>query len=234
MADTAIVRLTTSATPAPVPAPTPTPVPLPHRLRRRRRCTPARWASTFGAFSLLSKGVATTPYTMSIDGYTAGAIQSRLANARARKMSVILNMTGGAHTQYMTGGRFDLAKWQAKMNTYNTPAIKQAVAAAVADGTIIGNGVMDEPMNTTPTNTWGPRGTMTKAKVDQMCGYVKAMFPTLPLASSTITTTLSPALLIGFATSSSRSIDCPRDRWRPFVMLVWRWPDGTGWASRSV
>jgi hypothetical protein len=29
-------------------------------------------------------------------------------------------------------------------------------------------------------NTWGPAGTMTKARVDSLCGYVKAIFPTLP------------------------------------------------------
>jgi hypothetical protein len=72
------------------------------------------------------------------------------------------------------------------MNTYNTAAIKDAIAKGVADGTIIGNSVMDEPHVTGSGsegggNTWGPAGTMTKARVDSMCGYVKAMFPTLPV-----------------------------------------------------
>jgi hypothetical protein len=31
------------------------------------------------------------------------------------------------------------------MDGFNTPAIRDAVAAAVADGTIIGESVMDEP-----------------------------------------------------------------------------------------
>ena len=77
----------------------------------------------------------------------------------------------------MTDGKFDLAKWRARMDTYNTPAIKQAVAAAVADGTIIGNSVMDEPHNETVAAGWG--GNVTKAMVDGMCGYVKQIFPTL-------------------------------------------------------
>ena len=54
-------------------------------------------------------------------------------------------MTGGSHSLYLTNGVFDLAKWKAKMDAYNTTAVKSAVAAAVADGTIIGNSVMDEP-----------------------------------------------------------------------------------------
>lgn len=42
---------------------------------------------------------------------------------------------------------------------------------------------MDEPHVTGlgDGNTWGPSGTMTKARVDEMCGYVKANFPTMPV-----------------------------------------------------
>ncbi|MFL5448201.1 MAG: hypothetical protein ACJ8AX_06615, partial [Gemmatimonadales bacterium] len=72
-------------------------------------------------------------------------------------------------------------KWQAKKDTYNTPAIRAAEAAAVADGTNIGNSVMDEPnvSGGGDGNTWGPPGTMTKARVDGLCAYVKNMFPTM-------------------------------------------------------
>jgi hypothetical protein len=69
------------------------------------------------------------------------------------------------------------------MDTYNTSAIKQAIAIGVADGTIVGAHVMDEPhvSGGGDGNTWGPVGTMTKLRVDSLCGYVKAMFPTLPV-----------------------------------------------------
>jgi hypothetical protein len=44
---------------------------------------------------------------------------------------------------------------------------------------------MDEPqqhgVSSDPDKTWGPAGTMTKARVDGMCAYVKAIFPTLPV-----------------------------------------------------
>jgi hypothetical protein len=116
---------------------------------------------------------------MSLDGYTADNIVARLAAAPGRDLHVLMNMTGGAHSNYITNGGFDMAKWQAKMNSYNTSAIKAAVAAAVANGTIVGNSVMDEPQNATPGKSWG--GVMTKARVDQMCLYVKNIFPTLPV-----------------------------------------------------
>jgi hypothetical protein len=121
----------------------------------------------------------TAPFNMSLDGYTADNIVSRIAQARSRNLRLMMNMTGGSHENYKTGGKFDLAKWKAKMDSYNSPAIKQAVAEAVADGIIIGNSVMDEPHNETAGAGWG--GNLTKAVVDGMCGYVKQIFPTLPV-----------------------------------------------------
>jgi hypothetical protein len=129
----------------------------------------------FGASQLLTDGTYAAPFSMSLDGYNASTVVSRIADARTRNFHLLMNMTGGSHDLYLTNGVFDMAKWQAKMRSYDTPAIRSAVAAAVADGTIVGNSVMDEPANV----SWG--GTMTKAKVDQMCGAAKAIFPTLPV-----------------------------------------------------
>ncbi len=118
---------------------------------------------------------------MAVDGYSPSNVVSRIADARRMKIRLFLNMTGGHHRNYMTDGVFDMAKWRAKMDSYNTPTIRTAIAGAVADGTIIGNSVMDEPANVSLSNSWGPAGTMTKARVDDMCRYVKNMFPTLPV-----------------------------------------------------
>ncbi len=125
----------------------------------------------------------TSAFTLSKSATSAGTIVSQIGLARAKGTKLVLGMTGGRHANYLTDGVFDRAKWQARMDSYDTPAIKAAVAAAVADGTIVGNSVMDEPnvSGAGDGNTWGPRGTMTKARVDSLCGYVKAMFPTLPV-----------------------------------------------------
>jgi hypothetical protein len=125
----------------------------------------------------------TSAFNLSVDAVHADIIISRINNARTQGDKLVLAMTGGKHSNYMTDGVFDMAKWVAKMNTFNTPAIKAAVAAAVADGTVIGNDVMDEPnvSGAGDGNTWGPPGTMTKAMVDQMASYAKGIFPTLPM-----------------------------------------------------
>jgi len=123
----------------------------------------------------------TSVFTGGIGTLNATNIIARLDIARQNHKRLVLAMTGGSHWNYLTNDVFDLAKWEAKMETYNTPAIKAAVAAAVADGTIIGNSVMDEPnvSGGGDGNTWGPPGTMTKARVDGLCAYVKNMFPTM-------------------------------------------------------
>ncbi len=121
-------------------------------------------------------------FTLTVTSVTASNIVSKISEARATKTKLLLAMTGGAHDNYLTFGVFDRSKWDAKMDSFNQPAIQSAVAGAVADGTIIGNVVMDEPnvSGSGDGNTWGPAGTMTKARVDSLCGYVKELFPTLP------------------------------------------------------
>jgi hypothetical protein len=137
----------------------------------------------FGPAQLLNESTGGTPFSLTIVGTSASTIVGTLSQARQQKLRLVLNMTGGAHDLYLTNGAFDRAKWTSKMNTYNTAEIRQAVAAAVADGTIVGESVMDEPnvSGLGDGNTWGPRGTMTKARVDSLCGYVKTVFPTMPV-----------------------------------------------------
>ena len=167
LADTAEVTLAaTSGGGTPAPAPT-----LPSGMS----------GIPMGLSALLVSGREPIHYTASLDGYTADNIVSRLNTARSRGLRVLMNMTGGSHENYKTDGVFDYSKWKAKMDSYNTPAIRAAVAEAVANGTIIGNSVMDEPANHSPIKGWGPEGTLTKARVDGLCQYVQQMFPTLPV-----------------------------------------------------
>ena len=115
------------------------------------------------------------PFTSSHDNTFANTIVSRINTARQRRQRLALAMTGGVSSTYKTNGKFDLAKWKNRMNTFKTSTIKNAVAAGVADGTILGNSIMDEP----ETKQWG--GVMTKPLLDQMARYVKDIFPTLPV-----------------------------------------------------
>jgi hypothetical protein len=115
------------------------------------------------------------PMTASLDNTFANSIVQRINAARLKRHRLVLAMTGGQSREYTTNGKFDLGKWKARMNTFNTSTIKQAVAAAVADGTVIGNKLIDEP----ETPKWG--GAVTKPMIDAMASYVKNMFPTLPV-----------------------------------------------------
>jgi hypothetical protein len=136
----------------------------------------------FGVYAGTSFKSNTDMFSSGANNVTPENLITRLNVARSRGMKILIQMTGG-HEPYLTDGVFDMAKWKATMDRWNTPTLKQAVAAAVADGTIIGNSVMDEPhvSGMGDGNTWGPKGTMTKARVDTLCGYVKAIFPTMPV-----------------------------------------------------
>jgi hypothetical protein len=117
------------------------------------------------------------PFNASDDYTEPGRLVQQLAAARRLNLRMVLNMTGGRHELYKTDGKFDLAKWKARMDQYDSPAIKAAVAAGVADGTILLNIVIDEPN----VKDWG--GVVTKALIDEMGTYVKNLFPTLPVGT---------------------------------------------------
>jgi hypothetical protein len=131
----------------------------------------------FGPFELLGLAPAGTPtgsFTLSLDSYSASNIVARIDAARGKGLKLVIALAGGAHSNYITNGVFDLAKWNAKLNTFNTPTIKAAIARGVEDGTIVGSSVMDEPQHP----SWG--GVLNKLKIDQLCANTKSVFPTLP------------------------------------------------------
>ena len=135
----------------------------------------------FGPFALWSGShPATTalPFSVSQNYTSPQNVVSLIANARATGQKLILVLTGGGQAQYSTNGAFDLAKWQARIDQYNTAPIRDAIAAGVADGTVLGNSLMDEPEH----KNWG--GVMTKPLLDTMAAYAKVYFPTLPMGPS--------------------------------------------------
>jgi hypothetical protein len=115
------------------------------------------------------------PFTISHDNTFASSIVTRVNTARQKGQRLVLEMTGGNSRDFKTNGKFDYYKWKNRMDTFKTTAIRNAVAAGVADGTILGNSIMDEP----ETPQWG--GVMTKPLLDKMAAYVKNIFPTLPV-----------------------------------------------------
>ena len=144
----------------------------------------------FGAFSMWPSATSIEAgnrwFNMSLNADFASTMIARLNAAEAKNQKLILAMTGGAHTRYTvpcgTKTRFEMAKWKAVMDDYNTPAIVAAVQAAVAKGIVLGASVMDEPAH----DSWNCGvffgNEVTKAVIDEMVRYVKSIFgPTLPV-----------------------------------------------------
>ncbi len=137
----------------------------------------------FGVFKLWrdSAELAWGPgsFTLSFNSINPDEVSIRIRAARARNHRMFLALSTG-HDRYMTGGKFDLNKWKERINSFNRPEIQAAIAAGVADGTVLGNSVLDEPN----TSRWG--GNIDKAMIDDMCTYVKTIFPTLPNGPSVV------------------------------------------------
>jgi hypothetical protein len=130
----------------------------------------------FGLWNMNKLQWGPAPFTGSHNFINADTLILQINAARNKGQRLMLAMTGGLSSKYTTNGQFDFAKWKAVMNSYNKSSLKTAVAAAVADGTVIGNSVMDEPE---VPKKWGT--VMTRPLVDKMAVYVKSIFPTLPV-----------------------------------------------------
>jgi hypothetical protein len=129
----------------------------------------------FGLWKITTLKWGPEPFTASHNFINADNLVLQINAARNKGQRLVVAMTGGAAEQYTTDGQFDMTKWKNVMNTYRKSALKKAVAAAVSDGTIIGNALIDEP----EVVKWGT--VLTKPMIDEMAAYVKNIFPTLPV-----------------------------------------------------
>lgn len=132
----------------------------------------------FGPFGLWNSWTSTfwgpKPLTNAQQCSNPSGIVTLIQSARLKGQSLVLQMTCGAKSDFMTNGNFDSSKWKSAMNKYNTTTIRNAIAGGVSDGTIIANSMVDEPEH----KNWGT--SITKALLDNMAVYAKSMFPTLP------------------------------------------------------
>jgi len=63
-------------------------------------------------------------FTASQNYVSPDLVVPMITRARAAGQSLILALTGGATSQYTTNGAFDLAKWQRRIDQYNTGPIR--------------------------------------------------------------------------------------------------------------
>jgi hypothetical protein len=192
----------------------------------------------FGVYRLLSSTTSTSPFTLSANFNSPSTIVTQIADARAKGVRIMLAMTGGSHSAKNPGCclsiidgvlQFDRKKWDATLATFNTATIRDAIAKGVADGTIIGATVMDEPYvhGSGDGNTWGPAGTMTKARVDSLCVEVKGYFPTLAAGVEHQHQLFEP-------TKSYRTCDFIVDQYNAWMGSITTWRDaGLAMAARD-
>jgi hypothetical protein len=113
------------------------------------------------------------PFSFSQNANNPSNLVTQISAARSMGQRLVLSLSA-SNTNNTTNGKFDINKWKNHINAYNTTAIRNAIAAGVSDGTVIGNMLLDEP----ETKRWG--GNIDKKVIDQLASFAKNIFPTLP------------------------------------------------------
>ena len=136
---------------------------------------------SFGPYGLWATGTSLKPgsaeFTVSINSAAPSTIVTQINAARTKGQKLIVVMIGPA-ADYLTNGNFDLNKWKARWDQFNTSAIRTAIADGVSDGTVVGIKLIDEPER----KKWGT--TLSKSVLDEMAIYSKRYFPTAPTGIS--------------------------------------------------
>jgi hypothetical protein len=164
-------------------------------------------AKTFGKpFGPADLFDVTNPAPFTYNGGESSALPKYLleniVKARQKRIAFIANLPCGSHSS-IDGGRcmslnangvwtFDRVKYVALLEAFNTPEVRTAVAQAYREGWLVGINLMDEPWvsggddgaGTVVPNSWGPKGTVTKAVADGLCVEAKRIFPEVPVGMS--------------------------------------------------
>jgi concanavalin A-like lectin/glucanase superfamily protein len=121
----------------------------------------------------------TSVFSMGATAEQPNNIVNRLEHAAEIGKKALLMITGGGHNNYKTPadatGHFDYAKWKARVNLFNTSAIKTAVTDAFNNGTLVGFNMLDEPQAADWNNNDVPIR-ITKRTLDSMATYMKSVF----------------------------------------------------------
>jgi hypothetical protein len=162
----------------------------------------------------------TTGLNYDHSGCSANNVVARINDARSKGIFLLMPIPGSGHNPWLDhnppGSTFVLQKWKDGVTGYKqTPGVVAALKAGVADGTVRGISMMDEPFHP----DWG--GVVTKAVLDTMADWIHSE--------------LDPSIPAGYA--GGRLFD-----WRPtevmhsvdFVTFQWvLWPE-TGNESNNV
>jgi hypothetical protein len=96
-------------------------------------------------------------------------ILGSLAKARASGARLLLNLYGSKDGNVLSNGSFSLSKWKGMVDRFK----RVDFSSYIADGTLLGNYIIDEPGHAT---RWG-RGGISAATVEEMARYSKQLWP---------------------------------------------------------
>lgn len=119
----------------------------------------------------------------------------KIAKARLTKLKITPQLPCGSHNISNLGNclvlkngvpTFSRQRFDSAMATYNTPAVRNALAQAVKDSVVLAVNLLDEPWVTGggDGNTWGAVP-LSRALTDSLCATAKAALgPTVPVGTS--------------------------------------------------
>jgi hypothetical protein len=137
--------------------------------------TSAHPGIAFGTFNM-DNSLLGTVHTGSL---RAGTIPTSflpvLSGAQAKKARLVIKLTGGNASHVKNAdGTFSFTKWKALVDTYKS--VTTSFAPYIADGTIIGHYLIDEP---NMAHRWGGK-VVPQATIEAMAKYSKQIFPAMP------------------------------------------------------
>jgi len=149
-----------ASTPTPGPSPTLTDTP-----------TPAILGVLFGPFHLPASEFENPFYGGGFLDLSLRTGLSDLAAARAAGKGFIVHFTGGRSNFIDAAGHFDLEKWEAQLDGWRP--YSEDIAGYIADGTIAGHLLLDEPQDKT---NWGG-AEMNCANIEAAAAYSESIWP---------------------------------------------------------
>jgi len=143
---------------------------------------------TYGTFNMEGSQLSTV-HTGSL---RAGTIPTSflpvLAEAQAKKARLVIKLTGGSASHVKNAdGTFNFTKWKTLVDMYKS--VTASFAPYIADGTIIGHYLVDEP---NMAHRWGGKE-IPQATIEAMAKYSKQIFPSMHTLVRVVPTWLASA-----------------------------------------
>jgi hypothetical protein len=125
-----------------------------------------------GPYHLPEASFGTGGHSGSVRGVSPSSILPLLRAAKSKGLRVVISMPGSRSNYTNPDGSFNLTRWKQRLDRFRGVNF----AGYVADGTIIGNYLVDEP---DCASCWGGRE-MARADVKAAAQYSKRLWPSMP------------------------------------------------------